>query len=295
MNTTNRREFVFSSLATLGTAATCGTALGKTGPKAKMPTVKWGRHEISRLLVGHNPLKGQSYTNGTLDKEMRAWYDPKQGHDVELLVRCREAGINTCQVGGGNMEDVLRRFYAKGGTMQWISTFYARPGQGGNELKRILKMDPKPIGAQQWGQVSDDLLAAGKLDQVTENLKLLRDSGLLVGLGAHNPRVIEYAEEKGFDVDFYQCCFYYTRHGEMWNDKERQRMVEVMRRASKPCIGFKVLAGNHLTKTPQDVYDALQFAFDHIKPTDVVLVGIWQKSKDQVEENARSVAKILHA
>ena len=292
MNRLNRREFVSSSLAALGTAAVCGSAAAAPAA-ATLPTVTWGKHEISRLLVGHNPLKGQSYTNGTLDKEMRTWYDPKAGRDVELLQRCQDAGINTCQMGGGNMEDVLRRFYALGGRMQWIPTFYAKPGSGKNELKQILAMDPKPIGAQQWGQVSDDLLAAGKLDQVTENLKLLRDAGLLVGLGAHNPKVIEYAEEKGWDLDFYQCCFYCTRHGDVWNDKERQRMVAVIGKASKPCIGFKVLAGNHLTKTPQDVFDALKFAFAHIKPSDVVLVGLWQKYKDQVAENTRSLRKIV--
>jgi hypothetical protein len=292
----HRREFLSSSLAAVGAAAVCGSLPAAEAVAGQLPTVRWGKYDISRLLVGHNPLKGQSYTSAALDAEMRAWFDPQQGHDVELLVRCQQLGINTCQLGAPPMESLLRRFYARGGKMQWISTFYQKPGPKAKaELRRILAMEPRPIGLQQWGQTSDDLLAAGKLNNAEENLKLFRDTGLLVGLGAHDPRVIEHAEAKQWDVDFYQCCFYQTRHGEVWNDKERDRMVTVIRQVSKPCIGFKVLAGNHHTKTPRDVADALQFAFDHIKPTDVVLLGLWQRYKDQPREDCELARKILGA
>ena len=295
MHEINRREFVSSSLAALGTAAVCGSVQGKEPAGQKLPAVKWGNCQISRLLVGHNPLKGQSYSSGELDKEMREWFKPDAGHDVELLVRCQQVGINTCQLGAASMEAVLRRFYAGGGKMQWISTFYSKPGKAKDELKRILQMEPKPIGFQQWGQIGDDLLAAGKIDSLQENMKMLRDTGLLVGLGAHDPRVIEHAEEKGWDVDFYQCCFYHRRHGKQWNDGERQRMVKVIGKVSKPCIGFKVLAGNRHTKTPQDVFDALKLAFDAMKPSDVVLLGMWRKHKDQPGENRELACKILGA
>jgi len=181
---------------------------------------------------------------------------------VKLLQRCQEVSINTCQA-------------AK------------------REIKHLLAMQPRPIGFQQFGAVSDRMLAAGKLDQLQDCLKQMRDTGLLVGLGAHNPRVIEHAEERGWDVDFYECCFYQRVHGKVWNDQERRRMVQLIRKVSKPCIAFKVLAGNRHTKTPRDVYNALKFVFDNIKPTDVVLLGMWQKYKDQVGENAGFALKIL--
>jgi hypothetical protein len=37
---------------------------------------------------------------------------------------------------------------------------------------------------------------------------------------------------------------------------------------------------------------ALRFAFQNIKPTDVVLVGMWQKYKDQAAENVALARKI---
>ena len=289
----DRREFLSSSLAAAGTLLACGTATGAAAPEGTLPMVRWGKHDISRLLVGHNPLKGQSYTSSQLDQEMRQWYDPNQGHDVELLQRCQAAGINTCQMGATAMEDVLRRFYARGGRMQWIPTFYSKPGEAKEELKRVLSMEPRPIGIQHYGGVTDTLFNKKRLDDARDTLKMFRDAGVLVGFGSHNPRAIEYAEEKGFDVDFYQCCFYQHVHEKVWKDEERQRMVATIRRVSKPCIAFKVLGGNRHTKTPEDLYNALKFAFDHIKPTDVVLLGMWQKYKDQVGENHGLAWKIL--
>ena len=32
---------------------------------------------------------------------------------------------------------------------------------------------------------------------------------MLVGLSAHNPALVELAEEKNWDVDYYMCCLYY--------------------------------------------------------------------------------------
>jgi len=62
-----------------------------------LPVVKWGNREISRLPVGHNPLKGQSYSSRALDQEMKEWFKPDKRHGVELLQRCRQVNINTCE------------------------------------------------------------------------------------------------------------------------------------------------------------------------------------------------------
>ena len=46
-------------------------------------------------------------------------------------------------------------------------------------------------------------------------LKRIRDNGVLVGLSAHNPALIELAEEKDWKVDYYMACLYYrTRTAE---------------------------------------------------------------------------------
>lgn len=51
-------------------------------------------------------------------------------------------------------------------------------------------------------------------------------------------------------------------------------------------------AGRHCQST-ETIETALRFAYQNIKPTDVVLLGMWQKHKDQAAENVALVRKIL--
>jgi hypothetical protein len=300
MDQLNRRAFTGAALATLGTAACCPTAPAEEKPQAALPTVRWGKHEVSRLLVGHNPIKGVSHFSAELSREMREWFAADTARARLLLRRCEQLGINTCQWGGENLEAVLRAHDAQGGRMQWIATFYSKPGEGKEEIARILEMRPRPIGIQQHGNVSDWLMREGKIDRVQENLKRFRDAGVLVGLCSHNHEVIDCAENKGWDLDFYQCCFYRssfnldrTKKGELFEEEARQSMVKTIRQVSRPCIAFKVLGANRHCHSPGAVEAAMRFAFENIKPNDVVLVGMWQKHKDQVAENVGHVLKIV--
>jgi hypothetical protein len=298
----NRREFAGTTLTALGSTMLAGSASADRGPQAKLPTVRWGEHEITRVLVGHNPIKGQSHFSPELSREMRDWFAEDKSRGLELLHRSEQLGINTCQMGAPIVETLLRAHYARGGRLQWISTFYSKPGEGKEELARILQMDPKPIGIQQFGNMSDALMRDGKIDLAQENLKMLRDAGVLVGLGSHNHEVIDYAEQRGWDVDFYQCSFYRswfgihrakTTRGEDFREDARQSMIRTIRQVSKPVIAFKVLGANRHCGTPADVERAIRFALTSIKPTDVVLLGMWQKHKDQVGENVGYARKVL--
>ena len=280
----------------------------------RVPCVKWGGFEISRLLIGHNPMKGQSHFTPELDAEMRQWYAPDTGHDIEVLRRCEEVGINCAQFGASQMFDVLRRHKAAGGSMQWIATLYGNEagdlGFGkqigtAEEIAELLRMDPKPIGIQHYGEKTDRLFMEGKLDYVRERMKMLRDTGLLVGVGTHLSRVAEEIASQDWDVDFFQTCFYkvYSRDDERVIDRAHERFDEECReamarfvsRAPKPCLCFKILGANRKCRTDESVREALKFAYGVAKPTDVAVVGMWQKYKDQVGQNAKWVCEILKA
>ena len=300
MGKINRREFTSATLATLGASVLGQSASGQQQQGATLPGVRWGKYEISRVLVGHNPLKGTSHFSSELSGEMSEFFSDGHLHGRQLLRRCQQCGINTCQMGGTNMEELLRLHYAEGGSLQWIPTFYSPPGKGKEELARILKMDPQPIGAQHYGGTTDRLMREGKIDLALDTIKMLRDAGLLVGLCSHNHEVIDYAENKGWDVDFYQCSFYHSTDGlhrkdgsEVFEEEHRRSMVKTIVQVSKPCIAYKILGANRHCKTPAGVERAIRFALENLKPTDVVLLGMWQKYKDQVAENVGSARKVL--
>lgn len=298
----NRRQFTAGVLVTGASLLVSANRTRAAGIAPKLPTVRWGKYEISRVLVGHNPIKGMSHFSPELDREMKEYFDDGDARAKAMLRRCEQLGINTCQMGGEKIEQILRGHYAEGGQLQWIATFYSKPGEGKEELARILKMRPKPIGAQHWGDTTDRLMRNGQIERARDTLKMLRDAGLLVGLCSHNHEVIDYVENKGWDVDFYQCSFYRSvdslkpaRRGEIFEEEARQSMARTIAQVSKPCLAYKVLGANRHCGTPADVEAALRFALTKIKPTDVVLLGMWQKHKDQVAEDVAIAQRVLSA
>ena len=275
-----------------------------------LPCVNWKGRQITRLVLGHNPIKGWSHCGTELDKEMKAWFNPEAGHDLSIVQRAEACGINTCQFGGPTMHDLLHRYKAAGGRNQWIATLYDsgsdwNPGAPSfeEELKAILAVDPKPIGIQNFGENSDRYFITDNMPRLREKLKRFRDTGLLVGVCSHLPEVVEYIEERNWDIDFYQTCFYTVyslanerridRAHEIYDDAARERMVRFIQRTRKPCMAFKVLKANRFCSTDEAVRGALKFALDNIKETDAICVGMWDKYKDQVGQNAGFVRDIL--
>ena len=117
------------------------------------------------------------------------------------------------------------------------------------------------------GEVTDVLFRDGKMDQVQEYTKKLRQAGVRVGIGTHKPEVVEYAEERGWDVDFYLLCAYNRTRTpeeirkmlgvlpvpakEVYLETDPPRAYEVARKTSKTCFLFKILAAGRVARTPE--------------------------------------------
>jgi hypothetical protein len=298
----NRREFL-GAVAAGGVVA--GSAATATPQAAGMPlpTIKLGPHRVTRLIIGGNPIYGYSHFNKLLSEHQKAWNTPERV--VELLQHCEKCGLNTWQnsYAERTLSD-LDRYRAAGGTMQWLCLgkpdWDQRPELIAEAAKR------KPIGIAPHGALGERLHRQNKIPVLLDILKRIRDQGVRVGLSAHNPALIELAEEKGWDVDYYMCCLYYlTRPKDEWQKllgpdlplppneiylpSDPPRMFEVVRQARKPCLVYKVLAAGRLINTPVQVRQCFQTAFEHIKSTDAVIVGMYQQFGDQVAENAALV------
>src|SRR5690242_18015233 len=55
-------------------------------PEPLLPTVKFGKTEITRMIIGSNPFYGYSHFNRILDAAMREYYTPERR--VEVLLAC---------------------------------------------------------------------------------------------------------------------------------------------------------------------------------------------------------------
>jgi hypothetical protein len=272
-----------------------------------LPTIKLGPHAVTRLIIGGNPIYGYSHFNKLLSQHQSAWHTPERV--VELLQRCEKAGINTWQnsYAERTLAD-LDRFRAAGGKLHWLCLGKPDWDQHPEHLDDAAKR--KPIGIAPHGALAERLHRQNKLTVLTDLLKRARDKGVLVGLSAHNPALIELAEEKGWDVDYFMCCLYYLTRprqeyqkllgddlplGEIYLPSDPPRMFKVVRSTRKPCLVYKVLAAGRRIGSPAEVRTCFETALANIKPTDALIVGMYQQLGDQVGENAAIVRSVLKA
>ena len=89
----------------------------------------------------------------------------------------------------------------------------------------------------------------------------------------------------------------YTMHtremkvSEVFLSGDPPKMFKVIRQVSKPCLAYKILAAGRRCETPEFVEEAFKEAFENIKPTDAVIVGMYDRYSDQAAENAALVCK----
>ncbi|HSW50554.1 MAG TPA: hypothetical protein VLH09_10285 [Bryobacteraceae bacterium] len=282
-----RRGF-FRSAAGLAAGA-AGAAAADSG--VRVPKARFGKVEISRMIVGGNPFLGFGHFNTILGTVMKEWFT--QGRVIELLRRCEGFGLNAFNyIHLGRGQDDWEQYLAKGGKMHMIA-------QANTDDPAELVEAVKPMGAWVQGERTDDAYRAGRMDKIRDYAKKLRDLGVsMVGVGSHIPEVLELVEDQGWDVDFYAGCVYNRRRtreelrallggelpempSEVYLQDDPPRMYRFFRETRKPCVAFKILAAGRVGRPEA----AFKLAFESIKPTDFVCVGLFPRIKDELKEN----------
>jgi hypothetical protein len=301
----SRRAFLQSAAGLSAGLTFAGRLSAGQEAMPPLPKVRFGKAEITRLIIGSNPFYGYSHFNLVLDRTMREWMT--QDRKMEVLHRCEQFGIKTWQLHYNDqpVED-FKRYRAEGGKMNLILL-------GDFALMKDLTLLPKvakemaPLGIGHHGNRTDERFRNGEMDKVREFLKAVRDTGVMVGLSAHNPEVIDMVESQGWDIDYYQTCLYRVSRtpdearkvlgespvGEIYLEKDPERMCKVIRQTKKPCLAFKVLGAGRSINSPQAIESAFRFALTNIKPTDAIIVGMFPRYKDEVRENTELVRRIL--
>lgn len=267
-----------------------------------VPQVDFGPHKLSRLIVGGNPVSGNSHWSAGMSREMADYFTA--ANVKRLLERCERAGVNTWQSRGDkHIQRLLHEYRLEGGKIQWIA-------QTASELADIPRhfrdlAAQKPIGIYHHGATTDKMFRAGRMRELREMLKTAKDTGVRIGLGTHMPEVIDQVESEGWDVDFYMTCLYNLSRtkeeiertaggpvaGEFFHPPDRERMLERVKRTSKQCLIFKVYGAGRSCGSRAEMLDALRLAARYAKPSDCVVIGMFPKHKEQVEENSRLVVE----
>jgi hypothetical protein len=287
MNT--RRQFMQVS-AGIAVAAAPLAAAATTAP---MPMGRLGKYEISRLILGSNPFYGYSHASRGLDQHMREWGTPD--NVCGALEEAERNGVTTFQTNGNDRAITdIRRHRERGGKLQVIALIKEKPEDAVKEMR--------PIAVAHHGENTDALFRQERMEEVREFTKRARQTGVLVGVSTHKPEVIEYIEERGWDIDFYMGCVYNRTRtveeirkllgqvplpaNELYLEKDPERMFGVMRKTRRTCLAFKILAAGRLAGSAESLDGAFQAAYAGIKKQDCVIVGAYPRFKNEIAENA---------
>jgi hypothetical protein len=285
-----------------------GAALAKADATERaplLPTVEFGGRKITRLIIGSNPFYGYSHSVPMLDRFMNEWFTPERR--VQTLLRAEQCGINTWQVhyNDPTVQD-WKAYRAAGGSMNVLLLSDFAMNSDWSLLPKIAK-ELKPIGIAHHGNRTDERFRNGQMHIVRDFVNAVHDAGLPAGISCHNPEVVRYVEESGWNNDYYMTCLYRVSRneaetraqlgeaplGEVFLEKDPERMTEEVRTSGKTCFAFKLLAAGRNTRNPKAVEQAFRYALGRIKSNDAVIVGMCPKFRDEIQENADLVRRIL--
>lgn len=270
-----------------------------------LPKISFCGHQISKLVIGDNPIYGYSHFNQLLSQHQQEYHTPERV--VATLKRAEEAGLNAWQnsLTERSLSD-LQRYRNEGGTLNWFclspgGLWYDEP----DAVFEAAKHDPFGM-APHGGGVGHRCLRENRLDHLRDILKRVRDTGTLVGLSVHDPRLLHIAEDEDWDIDYYMTGLYnlhggaekfrekfgYAALGEIYAREDRDEMCKAIQRTDKPCLIFKVLAAGRTIGNPDQIREEVKFAIENTKPIDPLLLGMYQQFGDQIGQNAQLVTEL---
>jgi len=258
-----------------------------------LPTMKIGDTKVTRLIVGSNPFTGKSHLDEATDADMRGYFSEEQA--FAMLRRCEDAGINAVQSRGSMpVMGLIGRYRAAGGRLMWLAQTGKNLTTFDEELDEMMKYAPAAVCIH--GELTDDLYLTGNLDKLEGLLDKVRRKNVPVGVCAHFPEVLAYAEEKGLKPDYYMASLYnlsqpdrshdVNPEGERFEESDIPKMYAVIRMLSAPTFALKILGAGRRCADQEQVKSAFVEAFTSMKPGDGVLVGMFDKYIDQPMLNA---------
>ncbi len=295
LSSTDRRSFL-GGMAVGAVAASAAYAAGETTP---LPTIKLGKHDVSRLIAGYNPIGGHSHSVPKLSALMKDWFTLER--TVEYVQRCERNGINTWQASiDRKCFTALRTAWDKGSKMNWICLMADVDDATWKEIIAL-----KPIAVVHHGEVTDRHFRNAEEENIRDFLKKAHDHGLLAGVSSHRPMNIARIEDSNWEQDFYMTCFHEIRRDqdkvkaglgdmpldELYLQGDPARMAAVVRKVSRPCLAFKILAAGRACTNRAGLEKAFEFAFANIKKTDGVIVGMFPILTDEIAEDAALARK----
>jgi hypothetical protein len=258
-----------------------------------LPKGKIGKYEITRLVLGCNPMGGWSHSRDLsyVGDLSRRWHTETKMKETWALAE--QAGINFCNL----VEFQYKAFneFKKETGSKLLNNCQCSIGTPDDRLKPVKKA--VDLGADFiyiQGENTDGLAKTNAIDVLLKTMEYIRSQGVPAGVGAHSLKTIEASIKVGVRPDFYFKTFHhdnywsatppeyrtdYTSYSmtpvtdrNKWNDnmwdQYSEQTIDTFKAIDVPFFGFKVLAAGAIQPA-----NGIRWAFEN--GADFVCLGMF--------------------
>jgi hypothetical protein len=328
----------------LGKTALAGAAVGIRGPEEKqlmamlenpvdsrakkpsssnkIPCGKIGDISISRLIGGGNIISGWCHQRDLLyvSELARKYLTLEKQYDT--LEMMEEYGINTCSPDPIQLDFINKYKEERSGEIQTIVGVH----QDWADFSNPYWSDGKKSGLKEWidfsidegstiiyiqGGYAEHVMKTGdpkKIEIIAKGVEYIKKQGIPAGIGGHDVKVIEVADQYGIEPDYYFKSFH---HDQYWSSLPKEKRIpwsvdstryldhnkfhdnifdlfpektkEIMEKKKTPWIAYKTLAAGAIR--PES---AFEYCFKN--GADFITVGMFDF---QIAEDTIVAKKIL--
>jgi uncharacterized membrane protein YphA (DoxX/SURF4 family) len=269
--------------------------------KGELPKGKIKDKVFSKMILGGNLLSGWAHSRDLIyvSSLVRAYHTKQK--IFETFQVSEQCGIDTL-LSNTVIGPVINEYWKKGyGKMQFIADCAGLNYDGTgtptpkpyNEYIDIVKkaIDDGATACYIQGETADHYIQHNRIDEIVGAMRLVRDAGLPVGIGAHRIETIMRCVELGLETDFWMKTLHHhnywsAKHPE-WHDNmycfKPEETISFMNALPQPWIAFKILAAGALR--PEE---AFHYAYQN--GADFICVGMYDF---QVVDNVNTAVAAL--
>jgi hypothetical protein len=179
--------------------------------KGILPKGKLGKYEISRLVLGCNPMGGWAHSRDLsyVGQLSRRWHTDTKMKETWAIAE--QAGINFCNL--GDFQYKAFNEFKKETDSKMLNVCQCPIGQPNDwlaPLKKAVADGADCIYIQ--GENTDGLARNKELDALLQALEYTHSQNMLFGVGAHSLKTIRDTVEAGIKPDFYYKTFHHDRY-----------------------------------------------------------------------------------
>ncbi len=253
--------------------------------KGQIPMGKIKDIPFSKLILGGNLLSGWAHSRDLIyvSQLVKAYHQKEKIFATLLLAE--KCGINTLLT-NPILCALIDEYWKRGiGKIQFISDCAglnyddkgAHPMPFNDYMDKVKKaIDTGAVACYIQGETADYYMGNEKPEVIAKVMDLVRQNGLLVGIGAHKIETVKACVDIGFQTDFWMKTMhhhnYWSANNPEWHDNKfdfsPEETIRYINELPQPVIGFKVMAAGAIHPK-----DGFKYAFEN--GADFVCAGMY--------------------